>query len=301
MSTETAGISDGVSEATEPAVRPAVAGWRPLTTGVSVLSSTVAVISIMTGLVLVGTSVSGHAFGAWTSPSPVTPGLIGAAMLGVAPGLFAVGQAQAWQQARTLFWPLAVVVIGMFVLCVVNVHQLQIVRGGPIVAVFFSLGWVGVFALLSLCVFGCLFRQYAQPAGAKAPPKVALPAWTKPALAVLGSSWFGIGTGLVFLPGFWAKYVPWTVNRFDAQALGIWALALGIGVLGTLAEDDLARIRPALLASGTTALALAAVLAAHPGGVQWHRGAAFALPAMVAGLLVSAVSGHRIIAAAAAE
>ncbi|MFG2377780.1 hypothetical protein ACGFY9_40775 [Streptomyces sp. NPDC048504] len=49
-------------------------------------------------------------------------------------------------------------------------------------------------------------------------------------------------------PGFWADFVPWTVNRVDAQALGVWALTLGVGVLGALAEDDLDRTRPVLRA-----------------------------------------------------
>ncbi len=264
-------------------------------------ASTVAIISILTGIVLVGTSLAGHAFGAWTSPSPVTPGVIGAAMLGVAPGLLAVGRAGAWEQVRTLVWPLATVVAGMFVLCLVDHRELQIVRGGPILAVFFSLGWVGVFAVLSLCLLACLPRQFAQPTGVAASPRVGLPAWTKPALALLGSSWFGIGVGLLFRPGFWARFVPWSVTGLDAQALGIWSLALGVGVLGTLAEDDLARARPALLSSGATALALGLVLAAHPGGVRWSGGPAFSLLTMVAGLLVSSVAGRRILAAASSD
>ncbi|MBR7837656.1 hypothetical protein KDL01_30530 [Actinospica durhamensis] len=293
--------------------------WRPLTPGLSVLAGTVAVISILTGLVLIGPSLAGHAFGAWTSPSPVTQGLLGAAMLGVAPGLLEVGRARTWQEARTLVWPLATVVVGMFVLCLVDHRELQIMHGGPILAVFFSLGWVGVFAVLSLCVLGCVARQLAWPAQedgdaaspepptsteprtSTGPARVALPGWTKPALAILGSSWFGIGAGLVLRPGFWSAFVPWSVTRLDAQALGIWAGALGVGVLGTLAEDDLARVRPALRSSGATALALGLVLAAHPGGVHWTGGPAFSLLRMVAGLLVSSVAGHRILAAASSH
>jgi hypothetical protein len=106
---------------------------------------------------------------------------------------------------------------------------------------------------------------------------------------------------LLSRPGFWAPFVPWSVTRLDAQALGIWAGALGVGVLGTLAEDDLARVRPALRSSGATALALGLVLAAHPGGVHWTGGPAFSLLTMVAGLLVCSVAGHRILATASSH
>ncbi|MEV5910157.1 hypothetical protein [Streptomyces chartreusis] len=46
---------------------------------------------------------------------------------------------------------------------------------------------------------------------------------------------------MLIRPGFWADFVPWGTDRVDAQALGVWALALGVGVLGALAEDDLTR------------------------------------------------------------
>jgi hypothetical protein len=222
-------------------------------------------------------------------------------MLGVSPGLFAVNRAATWEQVRTLVWPLVVVLVGQFTVSLLNGGSLQIVKGGPIVAVFFSLGWVAVFAVLALSALIAVARQYTRARGQDPARAVTLPAWTRPSLAVLGSSWLGIGAGLLFLPGFWSRFVPWSVNRLDAQSLGLWALALGIGVLGALAEDDLTRARPALLASTTTALTVGVVLAAHPGSVHWHTGGAVSLLALLAGLLISGLTGRRLLSGGVAR
>ncbi|WP_157848333.1 hypothetical protein [Streptomyces exfoliatus] len=92
--------------------------------------------------------------------------------------------------------------------------------------------------------------------------------------------------------------MPWTVNRADAQGLGVWALALGVGVLGSLAEDDLARIRPALTAVPAVALAIAVVLAVHARAVDWTSGPGISLIALVTGLLATGVSGRLLLSKA---
>lgn len=84
--------------------------------------------------------------------------------------------------------------------------------------------------------------------------------------------------------------MPWRTSQTDAQALGVWALALGVGVLGSLAEDDLDRTRPALLSLPGTALAMTAVLAARAPHVDWSSGPGLSLVTMVAGLLLAGAS-----------
>ncbi|EST19528.1 hypothetical protein [Streptomyces roseochromogenus] len=126
--------------------------------------------------------------------------------------------------------------------------------------------------LLCVAAASCLGAQAFTRPGPPAERTAPLPAWARPPLAVLGSSWLGIGTGLLVRPGFWAGFVPWHTNRVDAQALGVWTLALGVGVLGSLAEDDVDRTRAALLSLPGTALALTVVLAARTSHVHWSSG-----------------------------
>ncbi|MFJ3901625.1 hypothetical protein [Streptomyces sp. NPDC090025] len=269
-----------------------LSGGRELAPGIVVLSTAVALISLGVGGLLLVASLTGRAAGPWVSPEALSPGLLGAAMAGTAPALLTVGRAGTWEEARTLVWPLAVVLTGLFAVSLLNAGQLRIATGGPLFLALFSLGWVATLALLAVAAVVCLTLQYRRPPGVRPAPVAPLPGWSKPLLAVLGAGWFGVGTGLLVAPEFWGALVPWQVSRADAQGLGVWAVALGVGVLGSLAEDDLARIRPALLAVPVVAVAFGVLLAVRASAVDWGSGAALCLVGLVAGLLVTGVSGR---------
>ncbi|UQA92069.1 hypothetical protein [Streptomyces halobius] len=280
--------------------RTAASGGRRLTAGVAMLATAVAVTSLLVGTLLTAVSLTGHVFGAWPSPESLTPGLIGAAMLGTAPGLFAVRRAGRWEEARTLLHPLAIALVGLFTVGLLNVGRLYVAEGGTVLSVLFSLGWLFVLGLLCVWAVISLALQHLVPAEPLNAPAVPLPSWSKPPMAVLGSAWLGIGTGLLIRPGFWADFVPWNTNRLDAQALGVWALALGVGVLGALAEDDLTRTRPALLALPGTAAAMTVVLACRAAHVDWTSGPALSLVFMVTGLLCAGGSGRVLLSRSSA-
>ncbi|KOV65494.1 hypothetical protein [Streptomyces sp. MMG1121] len=283
-----------------PHALPEAPSGRPLSAGTAILAVAVAVINLLVGGVLTVVALTGHVLGAWPSPDPLSPGLLGAAMLGTAPALFTLGRATTWQQARTLVLPLVVVLAGLFTVSLLNAHRLYIAHGGPVISVLFSLGWLFTLGLLCVAAVICLAGQAVTRSGPAAPRTAPLPGWAKPSLAVLGSSWLGIGAGLLVRPGFWADFVPWQTNRVDAQALGVWALALGAGVLGSLAEDDLDRTRPALLSLPGTALAMTLVLAVRAAHVHWSSGPGLSLIVMVAGLLAAGASGRLLLRGTAA-
>ncbi|NEA56106.1 hypothetical protein G3I60_18600 [Streptomyces sp. SID13666] len=291
-----------LSGTTGPAVTPATdSGGRELTPAVAMLAVAVAIVSLLVGALMAAVSLAGHAFGAWKSPEALTPGLIGAAMLGVSPGLLVIGRARVWEEVRTLVLPLAVVLVGLLGVSLGNAGNLQLAEGGSVILVLFSLGWIVVLGVLAAAAVACVGWQYTKPALPLKERVTPLPGWSKPLLAVLGSSWLGIGAGLLARPRFWADFVPWTVNRSDAQALGVWALALGIGVLGALAEDDLHRLRPALLAVPGVALAAAVVLGVHASDVDWTSGPGLSLTCMITGLLLTGATGTRLLSAGPAS
>ncbi|MFF0483640.1 hypothetical protein [Streptomyces sp. NPDC004435] len=269
---------------------------RELSAAVAVLSTVVAVVSLGVGSLLAVAGAAGHGAGAWASPEPLSPALIGAAMVGVAPALFTLRRAATWEEVRSLYLPLVVVMVGLLAVTLLNAGSLRVAEGGPLFLVLFSLGWVPVVAVLALAAVGCLAAQYRKPAGEPSrTPLAPVPGWSKPPLAVLGSGWLGIGAGLLVLPGFWSAFVPWTVNRADAQGLGVWALALGVGVLTSLAEDDLARSRPAVRAVPLVAVVCGVVLAVRAPAVDWTSGGAVSLLALLAGLLVTGVTGQLLL------
>ncbi|WP_153541499.1 hypothetical protein [Streptomyces sp. RB17] len=58
---------------------------------------------------------------------------------------------------------------------------------------------------------GASARQAFTRSGPPAPRTAPRPGWAKPPLAVLGSSWLGIGAGLLVRLGFWAAGSPATM------------------------------------------------------------------------------------------
>ena len=113
---------------------------RELSPAVVILSGVVGGISLTVGALLAVTSVAGHAAGAWVSPEALSPGLVGAAMAGVAPALFTIGRARVWEEARSLVLPLVIVLVGLFAVSLMNGGTLQAVHGGPLFLALFSLG-----------------------------------------------------------------------------------------------------------------------------------------------------------------
>ncbi|WP_327406643.1 hypothetical protein OG194_45755 [Streptomyces sp. NBC_01288] len=173
----------------------------------------------------------------------MSPGLIGAAMLGTAPGLFTVGRARRWEEVRTPVYPLGIVLIRLFAVTLLNADRLYIARGGSIVPVLFSLGWLFTLGLLCVAVLVTLTCQHLTQADP--PPPRPTP--------------------------------------------------LGVGVLGALAEGDLDRTRPALLALPGTAIATAVVLAFRASGVNWSSGPALGLLCMLTGLLLAGTGGRLLL------
>ncbi|MGW1966454.1 hypothetical protein ACWCPD_40085 [Streptomyces sp. NPDC001935] len=107
------------------------ADGRPLTAGVVMLATAVAVVGVLVGGLLAAVALTGHVFGAWRSSESLTPGLIGAAMLGTAPGLFALNRVRAWHEARSLVHPLAVVLVGLFTVSLLNAGRCTSPRAAP--------------------------------------------------------------------------------------------------------------------------------------------------------------------------
>ncbi|MEU7698914.1 hypothetical protein, partial [Streptomyces sp. NPDC039028] len=117
---------------------------RELSPGIVVLGAVVGGVGLATGALLAVTSLFGYAAGAWVSPEALSPGLVGAAMAGVAPALLTLGRARAWEEARSLVLPTVIVLVGLFAVSVVNGRSLRAIEGGPLFLALFSLGWVAV-------------------------------------------------------------------------------------------------------------------------------------------------------------
>ncbi|GAB3657488.1 hypothetical protein GCM10027589_17590 [Actinocorallia lasiicapitis] len=267
---------------------------RPLSGFLGLLAGGLGLMGLGVGAVLVAASVFGWTFGAWEAAATVTTGLVGALLLGVAPGLFVVMDADLWEESRILIWPMIFVVVAQTAVNVLERGSLTVVTGGAILAFLFSLGWFVVFAGLAVAALLGVVRQYGRPRGAAPASRAPLPGWSRPPVAILGSAWLGLGAGLLVLPGYWGAFVPWETSRIDARTLGVVCAALGIALLTALAENDLDRVRSGLPAAAAIPVAAGIVLACHPSDVHWSSGPALALIALLAGTFATGVSGYAL-------
>ena len=231
-------------------------------------------------------------FGAWQSASPLTPLLIGCLFLGVTPGLLASTSCAHWEQLRSLVYALLVAVVALFGASLINRDALYFSTGGGLVSFLFSLGWIAVLGLLSAAALATLGLQFLQTKEANYPQLQPLPGWSKPLLALLASAWFGLGAGLVVLPEFWGELIPWASNMLDRQVLGALALALGTGLLGALAEDDLTRLRPALSAVSAVSVLMTVVLVWQRDVIDWYSGPGLSIVGLVGGLILTSIIGR---------
>lgn len=252
------------------------------------------------GTVLLVTAAWGLHVGAWASAAPMTQGVLGAGMLGAATGCWSAARTETWEHARTLVWPCVVAVIGMFAVSVVDSSRLSLHDGIRLddpatVSVVFSAGWVVVLGALSVVLVVALISQYGEPKRPWQQSVITVPSWARPLLGLLGSAWAGLGAALVVAPDFWGGFVPWATNHTDEHMLAVWSLAIGGGVLGALAEDDLRRMRPAVRSlAGIGALLVVASLVRRA-DVAWHTVGALAYLVLAGALLLTSVIGWAIL------
>lgn len=244
------------------------------------------------GLVIAATSGSTGAHFAWSMASPVTAVLLAAGFLGAVPMLLYAATRLLWEEVRISFAAVGVVLVGLAAVTLTGLGHTR-VSGGHVLPVLLSLAWVAGVTLLAI---GCLValvaqaREPALPLARTAP----LPRWALPPVAVEGTALAGLGAGLLLEPAYWGPLLPWAVDAFDGRILGCWCLGLGLALLLALAEDDLTRLRPALLgASAIGVLGLLGIAWRHA-AVAWHGAAAILLVALLVGLVATGAIGWRL-------
>ena len=251
----------------------------------------VAALAALSGLVLLGAPLVGLDVRPWAPASPVTTSVLGGLLLGVAPGLGLAARHQLWEEVRLTAVPAGVVVVGLFAVSVGHVGDLALDGRGGVLAQLSSLCWLLLLGALAAATVAVLAQQAREPR-VDLPTLSPMPAWARPPVGLLGAALVVAGSGLLALPAFWGRHAPWELSSVDARALGVWSLAVGVGVLASLAFDDLARAVPALVALACAGLGALLGLVAQADGVAWISGGGLAVVALVGGSVATAAMGQ---------
>jgi hypothetical protein len=179
-----------------------------------------------------------------------TAAAIGSAYAGSLVMCVVATRAREWASVRTIVPSVGIVIVGVLAASILE-HRALRLSGGPVVAFVASYLWFLVHAVLVVVLVIAVWRQRRSGGGDRRgtpamPWPLRLPCW------IAGSVLLAAGLALFGFPrdaGWW----PWTVSAIDARVLGVWAVALGVGVLAVDREADLWRATPGLCGVVVTA------------------------------------------------
>lgn len=102
------------------------------------------------------------------------------------------------------------------------------------------------------------------------PPRIApLPGWVRITLAIQGSVMLVFGALMFVAPEVFGPLWPWALTPLTARAVGTAVLTMGIVAIQAAWENDLGRVRVAMIGYVALCLLSLLALARYPGEMHW--------------------------------
>ena len=128
--------------------------------------------------------------------------------------------------------------------------------------------WTAIYTLVPITMIALLAAQLRAP-GVDPPRTAPMPTATVAVLAVQAAILLPVGALLFLNPARWSSLWPWELTPLTSRAVGAWLLGIGIGLVSVVAERDLVRIRPGLIAYVALGTMQLIALARYGGDVRW--------------------------------
>jgi hypothetical protein len=143
-------------------------------------------------------------------------------------------------------------------------------RSSGLQAASFTWFWMLVYAGVPISLTFVLIYQCRDQA--EDPPREQpLPSWLRAAFAVLGTVLFAAGVALFLVPQATGSYWAWALTPLTARAIAAWLVAIGIGAVHVVYENDFVRVRPALVFFALFGALQAVALARYPNDFAWYE------------------------------
>jgi hypothetical protein len=204
---------------------------------------------------------------AWTIQSALTTAFLGAAYWSSCALEFMAARDRLWANGRIAV-PAVIVFTGLtFIVTMLHLDRFHfnapslLTRAGTWV-------WLAVYASVPLIMSVLLVLQLRQP-GDDPPRALPLPAWMRIILSLNATVMILLGIGLLVAPNAIAPIWPWPLTELTGRAVGAWLIGLGIAAGHSVWENDLIRIRPALISSIVFSILQFVALARYPGEANW--------------------------------
>jgi len=135
-----------------------------------------------------------------------------------------------------------------------------------------------------------LIRQWRTP-GADADRTRPLATWLRLLLGLQAVILVPLGAALFIAPLSTAQLWPWTLTPLTARAIGAWLIAIGAGMAQAIWENDLDRVRIALISFAVYGALQLVAIARYADTISWTTPQAWLFALFPIVLLVSGCAG----------
>jgi hypothetical protein len=200
-------------------------------------------------------------FFAWTISPPLTAAFLGAGYAASCVFQLLAAWQKLWIHARIA--PLGALLFTSLTLLATLIH-LDRFHLDSFIGVF----WVSIYAIAPPVMLILLIRQWRMP-GADPDRRQPLATWLRLLLGLQALVLVPLGAALFVSPLSVAPLWPWTLTPLTAQATGAWLIAVGAGMVQAVWENDLDRVRIALVSFGVYGALQLAAIARYPDTINW--------------------------------
>ena len=243
---------------------------KPLSTGMRLNLLIGSALPFLAGLSLfVGTSDTDDT-SAWTIKSSITAATIGAAYWAGFFLTFLASFERTWARARVAVPAvLAFTTLGL-VSTIIDYDRFH-TDSGSFGTQLLTWLWLVPYAVGPPLLVGLLVLQLRVP-GSDPPREAPLPGWIRAVLALQAAALIGVGAALFIAPVDVADALwPWTLTSLTGRVIAAWLIALGVGVVTVLVENDWSRTRPAAVAYTLFGALEIVALLRYTDAVEWDE------------------------------
>ena len=261
---------------------------RPLSPGVRALLTAFAVLTLLaTSQLYVRAEDTAQGF-AWTIDPPLTAAFFGA---GYTAGFVLVVlslRQGTWAAARAGYLTVLLFVVVALAATLLHLDRFHFDAVDPLPRAA-AWTWLVVYLVVPVAMVLVLPAQLRSP-GVERPSGVRLGRGLRGALVVQAGVLVVAGVAL-FLVDASRTLWPWALTELTARAVAAWLVALGVGAVLAVAQDDLVQLRPAAVTGAVLALLQLAALVRFGSDLDRGSPAAALYVLALLGMLVVGVVG----------
>jgi hypothetical protein len=213
------------------------------------------------GLPLVLVPTQTDRFFAWTIAPSLTAAVLGANYWSSALFAIAASRERSWANGRISIS--VALVFAPLTTAATLIHLDKFHLDGV-----YGWAWVGAYAIYPPMLGFLLLRQLRTP-GSDPPRTRPLAGWVRGVLAVHAVLLIPLGVALFAAPGSVGRLWPWTLTPLTGRVMAAWVLALGVLAAHAWRENDVDRIRSALVAHPFFGAMHVVALLRFPDAVEW--------------------------------